>query len=403
MGIRRCLRNAAFAVLALAPGIASGQPVGEVLRLGVLTDMSGPFSDQVGRGSVVAAELAVEDFSRRGAPFRVVVVQADHQNRPDIGLAIARRWVDVEGVAAIVDLPNSGVALAVADLMRARDRVALASSAMTSDLTGRACAPTTVQWVSDTWAQGAATAEALAAEGLTRWAFLTVDYALGHALERDAAAALARAGGSVASSARHPLGAGDFASPLVAAQASGAQVLALANTGADAINAVKQAREFGVTPGMRVAALFLQLSDVHALGLATAQGLRLAAPFYWDDGARARAFADRFAARMDGRRPTEDHAGVYSATLAYLDAVAAARTVSGAAVVAAMRRAPIDDPLFGRVVIRRDGRAVHDLHLYEVKAPAESRGAYDYYRRLATIPAERAFRPEAEGSCPLVR
>ncbi|SEP50154.1 amino acid/amide ABC transporter substrate-binding protein, HAAT family (TC 3.A.1.4.-) [Methylobacterium sp. ap11] len=377
------------------PGRALDQPV----RIGVLSDMSGPFSDQVGAGSVAAARLALEDFARESGGLKVELLSADHQNKPDIGLGIARRWLDQENVAAIVDLPNSGVALAVANLMRERNRVALASSAMTSDLTGKFCAPTTVQWVSDTWAQGSATARALAERGAQQWYFLTVDYALGHALERDATRALVGAGGRSTGGSRLPLGTGDFSSALLTAQSAGAQVLALANTGADMINAIKQAGEFGLTPKMKVAALFIQLSDTHSLGLATAQGLQLVSAFYWDRDERTRAFGERFGALMNGRRPTEDHAGVYSATLAYLRAVRDAGTVEGDRVVGTMRKAPIDDPLFGTVTIRPDGRAVHDMYLYEVKPPSESKRPYDYYKLVTTIAGDQAFRSMKDGDC----
>ncbi|NGM34164.1 ABC transporter substrate-binding protein [Methylobacterium sp. DB0501] len=395
----RNLRFAFFLALACAGWSAPGRALDQPIRIGVLSDMSGPFSDQVGAGSVAAARLALEDFARESGGLKVELLSADHQNKPDIGLGIARRWLDQENVAAIVDLPNSGVALAVANLMRDRNRVALASSAMTSDLTGKFCAPTTVQWVSDTWAQGSATARALAERGARQWYFLTVDYALGHALERDATRALVEAGGRSTGGSRLPLGTGDFSSALLMAQGSGAQVLALANTGADMINAIKQAGEFGLTPKMKVAALFIQLSDTHSLGLATAQGLQLVSAFYWDRDERTRAFGERFAALMNGRRPTEDHAGVYSATLAYLRAVRAADTVEGDRVVAAMRKAPIEDSLFGTVTIRPDGRAVHDMYLYEVKAPSESKKPYDYYKHVATIAGDQAFRPLKDGGC----
>ena len=273
---------------------------------------------------------------------------------------------------------------------------------MSSDLTGKLCAPTTVQWVSDTWAQGSATARALAARGLRSWYFLTVDYALGQALERDATTALTAAGGRSTGATRIPLGTADFSSALVTARSANADVLALANTGADMINAVKQAGEFGLTPQMKLAALFIQLSDVHSLGLDSSKGLQLATAFYWDRNDATRAFGGRFGAVMSGRMPTEDHAGVYSATLAYLRAVRDARTLDGDKVVAAMRKAPIADPLFGPVAVRPDGRAVHDLFLYEVKTPAESKGPYDYYKLVSTVPAEQAFRPLNEGGCPLV-
>jgi branched-chain amino acid transport system substrate-binding protein len=397
--MKSCLLVAAVVLMATL-SFASAQTVDRV-RIGVLTDMTGPFSDQVGQGSVTAATLAAEDFAKEGGGPKVEILSADHQNKPDVGVAIARRWLDQEDVSAIVDLPNSGVAIAVANLMKERNRTALASSAMSSSLTGKLCAPTTVQWVSDTWAQGSATAHALAALGKKQWYFLTVDYALGQALEGDATKALVAAGGKVLGSTRLPLNTADFSSALLTAQGSGADVLALANTGADVINAIKQAGEFGLTSKMTVAALFIQLSDVHALGLAAAQGLQLATGFYWDKDDQTRAFARRFAERMGGRMPTEDHAGVYSATLAYLNAVKKAGSVEGSKVVQTMRSAPIDDALFGAVTIRSDGRAVHDIYLYEVKAPSESHGPYDYYKLLATIPGDHAFRPVTEGGCPL--
>lgn len=379
-----------------------------LVRIGVLTDMSGPFADQVGPGSVVAAQLAAEDFAAEARGLRVEIVAADHQNRPDVGSAIARRWVDTENVAAIVDLPNSGVGLAVIEIMRERNRIALASSTASSDVTGRFCAPTTVQWVNDTWAQGNAVARALLRQGGDSWFFLTVDYALGHALERDATAALQAGGGRVLGVVRHPLNTGDFSSLLLRAQSSGANVIALAGTGTDAINAIKQAGEFGLLRAAaggaqrRLAALFLMVSDVHALGLPTAQGLLLAEAFYWDLNDETRAWSRRWGQRMGGRMPTMDHAGVYSATLAYLRAVRDGGTLEGARVVEMMRRAPIQDPLFGEVVIRADDRAVHAMHIFRVKRPAESRGPWDLYERLDTIPPEQAFRPLADGGCRLV-
>jgi branched-chain amino acid transport system substrate-binding protein len=404
---RSTLQRTGAAGLALLAASLGGLPAraevpGNLVKVGVLSDMSGPFSDQVGAGSVAAANLAAEDFAKEADGLKVEVLSADHQNKPDVGLAVARRWLDQDGVSTIVDLPNSGVALAVANLMKERHRVALASSAMTSDMTGKFCAPTTVQWVSDTWGQGATTARALAARGQKNWYFLTVDYALGQALERDATLALTAAGGKSVGSTRHPLNTSDFSSPLLAAQGSGASVLALANTGTDMINAIKQAKEFGLTPQMKVAALFIQLSDTHSLGLEAAQGLLLASAFYWDKDDATRAFAKRFAARMNGRMPTEDHAGVYSATLAYLRAVRDAKTIEGETVVQQLRKGPIQDALFGTVNLRPDGRAVHDLYVYEVKTPAESKGPYDYYKLVATVPGDEAFRPLTDGGCPLM-
>jgi branched-chain amino acid transport system substrate-binding protein len=389
-----------LAIAPTGPSAFAEIPNGTI-RIGVLTDMTGPFADQVGAGSVTAARMAAEDFAAEGNGLRVEVFAADHQNKPDIGVAIARRWVDDDGVDAIVDLPNSGVALGVVGVMKEKHRVALASSSMSSAITGKACAPTTVQWVSDTWAQGVSTVSAMRKAGGNTWYFITVDYALGQALESDATTALlAEPGGKVLGSSRLPLGTTDFGSPLLAAQTSGAKVLALANTGADAINAVKQAAEFGLTnSGVKLAALFMMLSDVDSLGLAAAQGLQLTEAFYWDLNDQTRAWSKRFADRMNGRMPTQNHAGVYSATLAYLRAARDGGTIVGEQAVEAMRKAPIDDPLFGTVTIRPDGRAVHDMYLFQVKTPAESKGRWDFYSLRQTIPGDVAFRELGAGGC----
>lgn len=395
------LRTLLLATCFLAP-LARGEVPGTV-KVGVLTDMSGPFSDGVGQGSVEAAKLAAADFAAESGGLKVEIIFADHQNKPDVGSAIARRWFDQDGVAAIVDLPNSGVALAVATIAHDRRRVALASSSMTSDLTGKACQPTTVQWVTDTWVQGKSTAAGMVPQGLNAWYFLTVNYALGQALEGDATEAVTALGGKVMGASRNPLGTTDFATPLLQAQASGANVLAFASTGSDLVNAIKQAKEFGVTPKMTPAALFAELTDVEAMGLSVAQGLELTEAFYWDLNDATRAWSKRYGAAMHGHMPTEDQAGVYSATLAYLRAVRDAKTIEGEAVVEAMRRAPIDDPLFGRVTIRADGRAVHDMHRFRVKRPSESRGRFDDYAYVSTIPAAVAFRPLDAGGCRLVQ
>lgn len=376
---------------------------GNKIKVGVLTDMSGPFSDGVGAGSVAAARLAAEDFAAESGGIQVEIVSADHLNKPDVGSAIARGWFDQEGVSAIVDLPNSGVALAVAGLAHDRNKVALTSSSMTSDLTGKACQPTTVQWVTDTWVQGRSTAAGLVSQGLDRWYFLTVNYALGLSLEKDATEALVAMKGVVTGASRNPLGTTDFGTALLQAKGSGANVLALASTGSDMVNAIKQAREFGVTPGLAVAALFVELSDVQAMGLEVAQGLELTEAFYWDLNDSTRAWSQRYATVMQGKMPTEDQAGVYSATLAYLRAARDARTLDGSLVVDRMKAAPFHDALFGDVVIRQDGRAVHDMYRFRVKTPAESRGRNDIYTQLATIPATAAFRPLSEGGCSLVK
>lgn len=383
-------------------GQAQAQISDGVVRVGVLNDLSGVFQDTNGPGSVVAARLAAEDFAAGGSGIRVEVVQADHQNRADVGSAIARRWLDVEGVDAIVDVPNSAVGLAVNTVARGTRMTFLASSTATSDLTGRACSPNTVQWVTDSYAIGRAAARAMLQRGGDSWYFLTVDYALGQSIQRDATEFIQANGGRVLGASRHPLGATDFSSFLLAAQSSRARVIGLANATPDAGNAIKQAAEFGITRNQRLVAFLMFVNDVHAIGLQAAQGLLLMEAFYWDMDEQTRAFSRRFQERM-GRPPSTNHAGVYSATLAYLRAVAAAGTDDARQVVPEMKRAPIRDPLFGETVIRQDGRAVHAMHLFEVRRPEESRGAWDYYRLVQTIPGEEVFRPMAEGGCELVR
>jgi len=400
----RFLPALCLAAGALACSPAWAEIPDNTVKIGVLSDMSGPFTDQTGAGSVVAAKLAAEDFAAESKGLKVEILAADHQNKPDVGTAIAAKWVDQDGVDAIVDLPNSGVALAVAGVMKDKHRVALASSAMSSAMTGKACAPTTVQWVSDTWAQGATTAAAMHKAGADTWYFITVDYALGQALEADATTNLTALGGKSLGGTRLPLGTTDFGSALLAAQGSGAKVLALANTGADAINAVKQASEFGLTKsGIKLAALFMMLTDIQSIGLPIAQRLQLTEAFYWDLNDNTRAWSKRFADRMNGRMPTQDQAGVYSATLAYLRTVRDAQTIVGEPVVAAMEKAPIQDKLFGTVTIRPDGRAVHDMYLFQVKTPAESKGPWDLYTLQQTIPGDSVVRPLAAGGCPMIK
>ena len=402
----RSLTIAALGAAALAGLVpeAVAQIPGDTIKIGVLSDFSGPFADQVGKGSLVGAQLAAEDFAKEAGGLRVEVVSADHQNKPDIGVAIARRWVDEEGVDAIVDLANSGVGLAVNTLMREKNRAMLASATATSDLTGKFCQPTTVQWALDTWALGSAVGRTITGIGGSSWFFIRFEYALGKALQRDASEAIAKAGGSVIGSVAHPLGATDFGSYLLQAQASGAKVIALADTGADAINAIRQAGDFQIVgPDTRLAALFLQITDIDALGLKAAQGLILSEAFYWDLNDSTRSFSARFAERMGGRMPTEDQAAAYSATLAYLRAAKSAGTIEGDRVLVEMKKSPIDDPLFGRVVVRPDGRATHAMYVFRVKAPRQSKSRYDVYDLVQTIPPEAAFRPLGQGGCPLVK
>ncbi len=404
--LMRLLLRASFVAAALAGlGVdASAQIPGGTIKIGVLSDFSGPFADQVGKGSLVGTELAAEDFAKEAGGLKVEIVSADHQNKPDIGVSIARRWVDEEGVDAIVDLANSGVGLAVNTLMREKNRAMLASATATSDLTGKFCQPTTVQWALDTWALGSAVGRTITRMGGSTWYFISFEYALGKALQRDATEAIQKAGGSVVGSVAHPLGATDFGSYLLQAQASGAKVIALADTGADAINAIRQAAEFRVVgPDTRLAALFLQITDIDALGLNAAQGLILSEAFYWDLNDSTRAFSARFAERMGGKMPTEDQAAAYSATLAYLRAVKSAGTIEGDRALAEMKKAPIDDPLFGHVVVRADGRATHPMYVFRVKAPEQSKSRYDIYDLVETIPPDAAFRPLDQGGCALVK
>ncbi len=385
--------------LAAAP--ASAQ-LPEIVKIGVLNDVSGPFADRSGKGSVVAARMAAEDFAA-AAGFKVEIVSADHQNKPDIGSQIVREWIDRQGVAAVADVVNSAVALAVNEIMRERNRTFIASSGGTSDLTGKACSPTTVQWTFDTWSLGNAAARALTKEGGTSWYFISFDYALGAALERDATSVLKSLGGEVLGSSKHPLGTADFSSYLIAAQSSGAKVVALADTGTDLVNGVKQAGEFGVTQQQMLTGLFTQIADVDAIGLKDAQGLLLSEAFYWDLNDDTRAWSKRFADRFGGRVPTENQAGVYSSVLAYLNAAKAANSIDGDKVMGEMKRAPIADKLFGTVTVRPDGRAIHTMYEFRVKKPADSKARWDYYDLVSTIPAEEAFRPMDQGGCPLVK
>lgn len=400
----KAMMAASALAFALGAGSANAQVPNNTLKVGVLTDMSGPFAQQAGEGSVVAAKLAAEDFAKEAGDTKVEVISADHQNKPDVGSSLARRWLDQDGVTAIVDLPNSGVGLAISNLVNEKNRVTMASATATSDMTGKFCKNTTVQWNLDTWALGNATGRAVTEAGGKSWYFISFDYALGQALEKDTTEAVKKLGGKVIGSVHHPLGTTDFSSYLLQAQASGANVIGLADTGTDAINAVKQMGEFGILQkGMYLAALFMQVTDIEAIGLEQAQGTILSEPFYWDLNDKTRAFAKRFAEKMNGRMPTINHAGAYSATLAYLRAAKAANTIEGDKVLAEMRKKPIEDDLFGETTIRIDGRAVHNMYVFKVKSPAQSKGKYDFYTLMRTIPPSEAFRPLADGGCPLVK
>jgi branched-chain amino acid transport system substrate-binding protein len=372
------------------------------VKIGVLNDRSSLYADLGGEGSVVAAKMAIEDFGAAAKGLKVDVVAADHQNKPDIAVNTGREWFDQQGVDIIVDVPNSGVALAVNELVRDKNKVFINSGAATSDLTGAKCSPNTVHWTYDTWALANGTGSAIVKRGGTSWFFITADYAFGAALERDTTNVVKANGGTVVGGVKHPLNTQDFSSFLLQAQSSGAKIIGLANAGGDTINSIKQAAEFGIVQGgQNLAGLLVFLSDVHSLGLKTAQGLIFTESFYWDLNDQTRAWSDRFF-KATNRRPTMVQAGVYSGVLHYLKAVDALKNAKdGKAVVAKMKEIPTDDPLFGKGQIRVDGRKLHDVYLFEVKKPEESKGAWDYYKLLATIAADKAFRPLSEGNCPL--
>ena len=375
------------------------------VKLGVLTDLSGPYADLSGRGSVIATQMAAEEFQKTHPNFKIEVISADHQNKPDIGSAVVRKWFDQDGVDAVVDVASSAVALAVGHLAKDGNKVFLASGPASSDITNKACSPNTVQWTYDTYALSKGTGDALARSGGDKWFFLTADYAFGHAMERDTSRFVQAAGGQIRGQVRHPINTSDFSSFLLQAQTSGANVIGLANAGADTINAVKQAAEFGLTSnGIRLAGLLVFITDVHSLGIKASQGLVVTEAFYWDLNDNTRAFSKCFAQRAGGKMPSQVHAGAYSATLHYLKALAAnGSKTDGKAVVAKMEELPTEDEAFGKGTIRKDGRKLHDMFLFEVKKPGESTGPWDLYKKLATIPADQAFRPVAESECPLLR
>ncbi len=389
---------------AVSVGTAHAQVSDNVVKIGVLSDMSSLYTDLAGAGSVVAARMAVEDSGIEKRGYKVEIVSADHQNKPDVGSAVARQWYDVDKVDVIVDTPNSGVALAVNQITKDKGKAFLVSGAASSDLTGKACSPNTIHWTYDTWMLANGTGNAIVKTGGDSWFFITADYAFGHALERDTEAVVLKSGGKVLGKVRVPLNNQDFSSFLLQAQASKAKIVGLANAGGDTTNSIKQAAEFGIVKGgQNMAGLLVFLTDIHALGLPTAQGLIFTETFYWDMNDQTRAFAKRFAPLDKGIHPTMIHAGVYSAVTHYLKAVEALKSDDGTKVVEKMKATPTDDPLFGKGSIRADGRKIHPAYLVEVKKPAESKGPWDYYKIRATIPADQAFRPLADGGCPLVK
>ncbi|MGE3702716.1 MAG: ABC transporter substrate-binding protein [Hyphomicrobiaceae bacterium] len=385
---------------------ANAQYSDGVIKLGVVNDQSGLYADLTGQGSVWAAKKAIEDFCKTTKCHdKIEVVFADHQNKPDIGSNIVRQWYDIDKVDVVVDGPTSSVALAINNITKEKNKVFLVSGAATSDLTGKACTPNTVHWTYDTWALANATGNAIVKTGGDTWFFLTADYAFGHALERDTEAVVVKNGGKVLGKVRHPFPGQDFSSFFLQTQASKAKIIGLANAGGDTINSIKQASEFGIVAGgQNLAGLLVFINDVHSLGLKTAQGLIFTEAWYWDANDTNRAFAKEFAPANKGNHPNMIHAGVYSAVTHYLKAVHELQSDGdGAAVVTKMKSTPTDDKLYGKGSIRADGRKIHDMHLFEVKKPDESKGPWDYYTLRATIPAAEAFRPIDQGDFPLVK
>ncbi len=404
--IRRMMMLAtALAGLAAPPAAAQQAPKRDAVRIGILSDLSGSFADVAGPGSVVAAQLAAEDFGGRTAGLPVQILSGDHQNRPDTGSALARRWFDTEGVDAVVDLPNSAIALAVGEVARSANRVALVTAAVSSRLTGDACSPNLIHYSLDTWSMSNVPSRALVQSGGTTWFYVTADYAFGHDLEKQSMDAVTRAGGRVLGSVRHPLGTTDFSSVLLQAQASRASIVALSNSQADFINSMKQAAEFGLARrGQRVVGLAVYVSDIVSLGLEATQGATVVGNWYWDLNEGTRSFARRFGERMGGRMPTDLQANVYAAVTHFLRAAdALGSSTDGRAVVAKMKALPTDDSIFGRGMIRADGRRVSPVYVFNVKSPAASRGRYDVYGLEREVPIEEAYRPVEQGGCPLLR
>jgi branched-chain amino acid transport system substrate-binding protein len=390
----------ALAVTSLGASGATAQISDNVVKIGVLNDQSGLYADLGGPGSVTAALMAAEDAggSVLGKPIEIVF--ADHQNKADIGVAVARRWFENEDVDMAIGFDNSSVALAVEQLAAERNRLAIAGAVGSTAFTGKNCTPNEASWIYDSYALTTSLAKSIVAEGRDTWFFITVDYAFGHSLEADATVAVQAAGGKVLGSVRHPLNTSDFSSYLLQAQASGAKVVALANGGGDMVNAVKQANEFGLTKNQSMVSLLVFISDVHSMELRAAQGLKFVTAFYWDRDDESRAWSKRFFDRQ-GRMPTMAQASVYSAVRHYLAAIAAAGTDEAKAVLAKMREMPVNDFYVRNGHLREDGRLVHDMYFAQVKTPSESNRPWDYYNILGMIPGDQAFRPLAEGGCPL--
>ena len=406
MTIKQVLSGAGFAAVLATSLVTAGEVQAQsskVLKIGVLTDMSGVYSDLAGPGAVVATRMAIDDFVAREKPaFKVELVSADHQNKADVASNKAREWIEKDKVDVLTELVTTSVALAVQKLVKEKDRIALISGAASTRITNEDCNENTVHWTYDTYAVANGTARAVVKQGSSKWFFLTADYAFGHSLEKDAAQVVTSSGGQVIGTARHPFPGSDFSSYLLKAQASGAQVIGLANAGGDTLNAIKQAAEFGVTPRQSLAGLLLFISDIHALGLKTAQGMYLTEGFYWDLNDQTRAWSKRFFDQHK-RMPTMVQAGQYSAVMHYLQAIKAIGSDDAGKVMAQMKKTKINDFFATDGFIREDGRMVHDMHLFKVKTPAESRYAWDYYKPMQVIRADGAFQPLSASTCPLVK
>jgi branched-chain amino acid transport system substrate-binding protein len=399
------MKRVLLSIMLLFAWEGAAQAADGPIRIGVLNDLSGAYADYQGQGSVVAAKLAAEDFGKV-AGRAVEVLSADHQNKVDVGVTVARQWFDVDGVDMIVDVPNSAIAFGVAQAARDKNKVFIGSGAGSAALTGKQCSPNTVHWTYDTWQVGHALGQAVVARGGKRWFFLTADYTFGHDLQSSTSEAVTAEGAKVLGSAAHPIGSSDFSSYLLQAQSSGGDVLALANGGADTTNAIKQSVEFGLTKTMMIAGLVVNINMVQGVGLKDSQGILAVMPFYWDMNDGTRAFAKRFAAAHPRRlMPNDMQAGVYSGVLHYLKAVAAlgGDAADGKAVVDKMKATPTDDPLFGKGTVRKDGRKLHPVYLMQVKKPEQSKGEWDYFELVSTVEADRAFRPINAGGCALVQ
>jgi branched-chain amino acid transport system substrate-binding protein len=404
--MKRSLAALAMTTAVVLAGSALAQTMDKNVKVGSLGDQSGLYADIGGPGSVVAAQMAIDDSGLKAKGWKLELISADHQNKPDVGVNIGKQWIDVEKVDVFVDLASSGVGLAIANLAKEKNVVNLNSGSASSDLTGAQCSPNTVHWVYDTWMLANGTGKALAKSGGDTWFFLTADYAFGHALERDTAAVVVANGGKVLGGVKHPLNNADFSSFLLQAQSSKAKIIGLANAGGDTTNAIKQAAEFGIVAGgQKLAGMLMFLTDVQALGLKTAEGLNFTETFYWDLNDQTRAFTKRFMEKYKKSPPTMVHAGVYSSLIHYFKALEAlgGNPHDGKAIVAKMKEMPTDDPLFGKGAIRADGRKIHPAYLFEVKKPSESKYPFDFYKTVATIPAEEAFIPLDKSVCPLLK